>query len=70
MGGTIKNKSFGDTNPPPKLEFEKCCSRRGANPMCTNFFFVCKQLVLHPTGYFCSNCKWYENQIMSGGGKD
>ena len=69
MGRTRSNKLFGNTDPPPKLEFEKCHSQQGTNPTCTDFGVGQKQLVLHPTGYFCSNCDWYECQIMSGGGK-
>jgi len=69
MGRTRSNKSFGDSNPPPKLEYEKHHSQRGTNPTCTDFGVGQKWLSLHPSGYFCSNCEWYENQIMSGAGK-
>jgi len=69
MGRTRSNKLFGNTDPPPKLDFEKRYSRRGTNPTCTDFGVGEKRLVLHPMGYFCSNCDWYECQITSGGGK-
>ncbi len=69
MGRTRSNKTFGDSKPPPKLEFEKRRSGRGANPTCTHFGVGQKRIILHPSGYFCSNCEWYESQILSGGGK-
>ena len=69
MGRTRSSKSFGDTSPPPKFEFDKRRSRRGTNPTCTDFGVGQKRLILHPSGYFCSNCEWYKNQVMSGGGK-
>ena len=70
MGRTRSNKQFGNTDTAPKLEFKKCQSQRGStNPACIHFGVGSKRLILYPTGYFCSNCKSYEDHISSGGGK-
>jgi len=68
MGRTRSNKSFGDPNPAPRLEFEIGWSQRGTNPTCTHLGVGSKQLALYPSGYFCSNCEWYERQITSSTG--
>jgi len=69
MGRMRSNTSFGNTTPAPKLDFERgwhgLCSRK---PTCTDFGIGHKRNVLHPSGYFCSNCKWYENAVMAGQG--
>jgi len=70
MGRTRSNKSFGDSAPAPKLEYEiGRCGLRGSKPTCTDFGVGQKRNVLHPTAYFCSNCSWYENEVMAGKGK-
>jgi len=69
MGRTRSNKQFGNTDAAPKLEFEKRWSQRGStNPTCIHFGVSSKRRILYPTCYFCSNCKWYKDQISSGGG--
>jgi len=69
MGRTRSNKQFGNTDPTPTLEFERRRSQRGGtNPTCIHFGVGPKRLILYPTGYFCRNCEWYEDQISSGGG--
>jgi len=73
MGRTCSNTSFGDKTPAPRLDFNKggcvLCGRAPVAPTCTDFGVGNKRNVLHPTGYFCSNCYWYENEIMAGRGK-
>jgi len=67
MGRTRSNMSFGDTGPVPKLDFEKGRrGLRGSTPTCIDFGVGWKRNVLHPSGYFCSNCYWYENEVMAG----
>jgi len=68
MGRTRSNKLFGNTDPPPKLEFEKRRSCRGSNPTCTHFGVANKRRFIYPSGFFCCNCEWYESQITSGAG--
>jgi len=66
MGRTRSNTSFGDTGPAPKLDFEKGgCGLHGTNPSCTDFGVGYTWHVLHPSGYFCSNCRWYKNEVMA-----
>jgi len=70
MGRTRSNTVFGDTGPVPQLDFEKGRrGLRGTKPTCTDFGVDQKRNVLHPAGYFCSNCYWYENEVMAGRGK-
>jgi len=67
MGRTCTNTAFGDTGPAPRLEFEKGQrGLRGSLPTCMDFGVESKRNILHPSGFFCSNCKWYENEISSG----
>ena len=67
MGRTRANTAFGDTGPAPRLEFEKGRrGLRGSLPTCMDFGVESKRNILHPSGFFCSNCKFYENEISSG----
>jgi len=72
MGRTRSNTSFGDTKPAPRVDLNKgqrsLRSKAPIFPTCLDFGVNIKRKVLHPTGYFCWNCKWYEDAIMSGSG--
>jgi len=67
MERITSNKQFGNTDPAPKLEFKKWKGWRGTNPTCMHFGVGPNRLILHPSGYFCNTCEWYENQVVSGG---
>ncbi len=70
MGRTRVNTSFGDTAPAPRLEFEKGQrGLHGSKPTCMDFGVGYKRKILHPSGYFCSNCYWYENEITAEEGR-